>query len=61
MPGSGDYGDDSLQKALRIVLAMLPQDRDAAPGEVTSACDLVHSMLSRQGEEVDLSGVAPGG
>lgn len=55
MSGSADHSEDSLQKALRIVLAMLPQDHDASPGEVTSACDLVHSMLSRQGEEVDLT------
>jgi hypothetical protein len=55
MQGSGNPSDESLQKALRIVLAMLPQDRDAAPGEVSNACDMVHSMLSRQSEAVDLA------
>jgi hypothetical protein len=55
MQGSGQTSEESLQKALRIVLAMLPQDRDAAPGEVPAACDMVHSMLSRQGEIVDLT------
>ena len=29
MPGSGNHAENALQKALRIVLAMLPQDRDA--------------------------------
>jgi hypothetical protein len=55
MPGSGNHTENALQKALRIVLAMLPQDRDAEPGEVTSACDMVHSMLSRQGDVIDLA------
>jgi hypothetical protein len=55
MQGSGTPSEESLQKALRIVLAMLPQDRDAAPGEVSAACDMVHSMLSRQGDLIDLA------
>jgi len=55
MQGSGSRGEEPLQKAIRLVLAMLPQDRDAAPEEVTSACDDVHSMLARRGEEVDLA------
>jgi hypothetical protein len=55
MQNPGQPGEESLQKALRIVLAMLPQDRDAAPGEVSGACDMVHSMLSRQGEVIDLT------
>ena len=37
------------------MLAMLPQDRDAAPGEVRPPATMVHSMLSRQGEAVDLT------
>ncbi|HUY48535.1 MAG TPA: Z1 domain-containing protein [Streptosporangiaceae bacterium] len=55
MQDSGQPSEESLQKALRIVLAMLPQDRDAAPAEVTAACDMVHSMLSRQGDVIDLA------
>lgn len=46
--------EDALQKAVRTVLAMLPQDRDALPAEVAEACDMVHSMLARQGGVIDL-------
>ena len=55
MPDSGNHGEDPLQKALRLVLAMLPPASDAAPGEVIAACDGVHAMLSGEGEPVDLA------
>jgi hypothetical protein len=55
MPESGPRGEEPLQKALRIVLAMLPYDHDASPAEVVFACRSVCSMLGGQGEEVDLS------
>jgi hypothetical protein len=54
MPDSGSPAEEALQKAIRLVLAMLPQDRDAAPGEVTSAGEDVHAMLSRRGDLIDL-------
>ena len=55
MPDSGPRSEEPLQKALRIVLAMLPYDHDASPAEVVFACQTVCSMLASQGEEVDLS------
>ena len=55
MPDSGSPAEEAMQKAIRLVLAMLPQDRGAAPGEVTSAGEDVHAMLSRRGEPVDLA------
>jgi hypothetical protein len=55
MQGSGSSSEDALQKAIRLVLAMLHQDRDATSREVTEACDDVHAMLSRRGEAVDLA------
>ena len=54
MSDSGSPAEEALQKAIRLVLAMLPQDRDAAPGEVAAAGEDVHAMLLRRGEEVDL-------
>jgi hypothetical protein len=54
MPGSAAHGEDSLQKAIRLVLAMLPQDQDAASEDVISACEDVYAMLARRGEEIDL-------
>lgn len=47
--------EDALHKVVRTVLAMLPQDRDALPAEVAEACDMVHSMFSRQGGAIDLA------
>ena len=55
MPDSGPRGEDPLQKAIRLVLAMLPQDHDAASQEVAEACEDVHAMLSRRGDAVDLT------
>jgi len=46
--------EDSLQRAVRTVLAMLPPDRGLLPGEVESSCDDVHSMLSARGDAIDL-------
>jgi len=55
MPDSGPRGEDPLQKALRIVLAMLPHDRDATAAEVAFACQTVCSMLATQGETAELA------
>jgi Z1 domain len=55
MSTSGVHAENALQQALRLVLAMLPQDRAATPAEVTSVCDDVHSMLSRRGAGIDLA------
>jgi len=45
--------DEALQKAVRLVLAMLPQDGDVTPGEITDACVAVHGMLVARGGELD--------
>ena len=55
MPDSGPRGENPLQKALRIVLAMLPHDQDATATEVAFACQTVCSMLATQGETVELA------
>jgi Z1 domain len=55
MQGSAGNGEDPLQKAIRVVRSMLPQDRDAAAQEVAEACEDVHAMFSRRGENVDLT------
>ena len=56
MPESGPRGEEPLQKALRIVLAMLPYDHDASPAEVVVACERRFAQCWRgRGEEVDLS------
>lgn len=52
MTASGQ--ESALEQAVRVVLAMLPQDRDALPGEVEQACSLVYSMLTGQGSTLDL-------
>jgi hypothetical protein len=54
-PMTSPRHEDSLQRAVRTVLAMLPQDSDLLRGEVVSTCDDVHSMLTRRGEAVDLA------
>lgn len=46
--------EDSLQRAVRTALAMLPQDRDVLPEEVISACEDVHAMLARRNPDLDL-------
>jgi hypothetical protein len=48
-------GDDPMQKAVRLVLTMLPQDRDATGQQVADACDDVSALLGRRGEDVDVS------
>lgn len=55
MTDSGSRGDDSLTRAIRLVLAMLPQDRDATSQEVTDACEDVHAMLASRADQVDLA------
>lgn len=47
--------EDALQRAVRTVLAMLPQDRDLLPGEVNSACEDVHLLLTRRGDAIHLA------
>jgi hypothetical protein len=47
--------EDALQRAIRTVLAMLPQDRDLLPGEADSACEDVHLLLGRRGDAIDLT------
>ena len=46
--------EDALQRAVRVVMAMLPQDRDAMPDQVEQACGMAHSVLSSQGDSIDL-------
>jgi hypothetical protein len=46
---------DALQRAVRTVLAMLPQDHDLLPEDVVSACEDVHAMLVRRNPELDLA------
>jgi hypothetical protein len=45
---------ESLQKAVRLVQAALPQDRQATEQEITSAVSLVHAMQAGMGDPVDL-------
>jgi hypothetical protein len=52
MAGAGQ--EDQMAKAVRLVLAMLPQDSDATSQEVADACDAIHAMLTGRGDEVDL-------
>jgi len=47
--------EDALQRAVRTVLAMLPQDHDLLPEDVASACEDVHAMLSRRSPDLDLA------
>jgi hypothetical protein len=47
--------EDTLQRAVRTVLAMLPQDHDLLPEEVVSACEDVHAMLARRSPDLDLA------
>jgi hypothetical protein len=55
MAEAGSHGEDAVQKALRVVLAMLPHDRDVSLMEVAVACEMVCSMLAGGGEAVDLT------
>lgn len=50
-----NHGDDPLQQALRVVLAMLSPGKDATTEEVIAACDRVHSWLSREDKPFDLA------
>jgi Z1 domain len=47
--------EDALQRAVRTVLAMLPQDHDLLPGDVLSACQDVHALLARRNPDLDLA------
>jgi Z1 domain-containing protein len=47
--------EDALQRAVRTVLAMLPQDHDLLPEDVASACEDVYAMLARRNPDLDLA------
>jgi hypothetical protein len=54
MSTPGTHGDDPLQQALRVVLAMLPLGENATKEQVIDACDDVYSLYSRKGIPLDL-------
>ncbi|MDQ7903515.1 Z1 domain-containing protein [Phytohabitans sp. ZYX-F-186] len=45
--------DNTLQQAVRLVLAALPQDRQATPAEIDSNLDLVCAMQQARGQALD--------
>ncbi|MFV2008761.1 Z1 domain-containing protein [Micromonospora sp. LOL_027] len=49
---------DNLEQAVRLVLAMLPQDRQAATAEIDSALDLICAMQQARGEALDRTELA---
>lgn len=44
---------ETVRQAVRVVLAMLPQDRPPTPTEVEQCCEMVHLMQTSRGAEVD--------
>lgn len=53
MPLAQPEADEATAKAVRIVLAALPQDRQPTDEEVAESCDLVHLMQTSLGVVLD--------
>lgn len=45
--------EEAVRQAVRVVLAMLPQDRRPIPAEVEQCCEMVHLMQTSRGVLVD--------
>jgi hypothetical protein len=45
--------DDAMQQAIRLVLALLPQDRQATPEEITESVDPIWVMQQSRGQLLD--------